>query len=320
MSMRSIVITGGAGFIGSHVCEEIYNMFPTSKIIILDKLTYAGNKKYLKNILHSKRVKFYKVDITKPKTYSKLLNNVDLAINIAAESHVDNSFEAPLSFSLTNTVGAHAFLLKCIELKVKKLIHISSDEVYGEKLKGSCDENQKIQPTNPYSASKAAAEIFINSYKYSYKKEIITIRGNNVYGIKQYPEKLIPRCIINLLRNKKIPIHGNGKNERFYLSAIDFAKAVVLLIKKKNKGVYNVGSNEFYSNAQIANLICKHLKKDPKKFISYVKDRPYNDKRYSVSSKKIRHLGWKPKYNLFKDLPKIIEWYRNNLTLYKNCE
>ena len=204
MKIRGIVITGGAGFIGSHICEEIYNRFPTSKIIILDKLTYAGNKKYLRNIIHSKRVKFYKVDITKPKTYSKLLNNVDLAINVAAESHVDLSFEAPLSFSLTNTVGAHAFLLKCIELNVKNLIHISSDEVYGEKLKGSCDENQKIQPTNPYSASKAAAEIFINSYKYSYKKEIITIRGNNVYGIKQYPEKLIPRCIINLLRNKKI--------------------------------------------------------------------------------------------------------------------
>ena len=118
--MRRIIITGGAGFIGSHICEEVYNKFPKSEIIILDKLTYAGNKKYLKNIINSKRVKFYKVDITKPKNYSKLLNNVDLAINVAAESHVDNSFEAPLSFSLTNTVGAHAFLLKCIELFPKE--------------------------------------------------------------------------------------------------------------------------------------------------------------------------------------------------------
>ena len=240
MEARKIIITGGAGFIGSHICEEIFKKFPKSNITIIDKLTYAGNKKYLKNIIKSKRIKFFKGDIGKPSTYTQLLKNTDLAINVAAESHVDNSFEAPLSFSLTNTVGAHAFLLKCIELKVKKIIHISSDEVYGEKLTGSCDENQKIQPTNPYSASKAAAEIFINSYIYSYKKEIITVRGNNVYGIRQYPEKLIPRCIINLLRNKKIPIHGNGKNERYYLSAIDFAKAVVLLIKKKNNGVYNV--------------------------------------------------------------------------------
>jgi dTDP-glucose 4,6-dehydratase len=320
MEARKIIITGGAGFIGSHICEEIFNKFPKSRITIIDKLTYAGNKKYLKNIIQSKRVKFFKGDIGKPYTYSKLMKNTDLAINVAAESHVDNSFEAPLSFSLTNTVGAHAFLLKCIELKVKKIIHISSDEVYGEKLSGSCDESQKIQPTNPYSASKAAAEIFINSYIYSYKKEIITVRGNNVYGIRQYPEKLIPRCIINLLRNKKIPIHGNGKNERFYLSAVDFAKAIALLITKKDKGVYNLGSNESYSNIKLAKLICKYLKKDPKKFINFVKDRPYNDKRYAVTTKKIRKLGWKPKYNLIKDLPNIIKWYSKNINLYKNCK
>ena len=320
MEARKIIITGGAGFIGSHFCEEIFNKYPKSRITLIEKLTYAGNKKYLKNIIKSKRIKFFKGDIGKPYTYSKLMKNTDLAINVAAESHVDNSFEAPLSFSLTNTVGAHAFLLKCIELKVKKIIHISSDEVYGEKLSGSCDESQKIQPTNPYSASKAAAEIFINSYIYSYKKEIITVRGNNVYGIRQYPEKLIPRCIINLLRNKKIPIHGNGKNERFYLSAVDFAKAIALLITKKDKGVYNLGSNESYSNIKLAKLICKHLKKDPKKFINFVKDRPYNDKRYAVTTKKIRKLGWKPKYNLIKDLPNIIKWYSKNINLYKNCK
>jgi dTDP-glucose 4,6-dehydratase len=318
--MRRIFITGGAGFIGSHISEEIFHTFKKSKIIVFDKLTYAGNKHYIKNIINSPRVKFVKGDINNYYSYTKLLKKVDLAINVAAESHVDNSYTNPISFSLTNIIGAHTFLLNCINNKVKKIVHISSDEVYGEKLIGRCDETQKIEPTNPYSASKAAAEVIINSHKYSYKKEIITIRGNNVYGIKQYPEKLIPRCIINLLRNKKIPLHGNGKNQRFYLSAIDFAKAVVLLIKNKNNGVYNVGSNEFYSNTQIAKLICKYLKKDPKKFISYVKDRPYNDKRYAVSTKKIRRLGWEPKYNLLKDLPIIIEWYKKNFILYKNCK
>jgi len=318
MLIKKIFITGGAGFIGSHICEEVYKKFPKSKIIIFDKLTYAGNKKYLENIITSSRVKFVRGDIIKHYTYSTLLKNVDLAINVAAESHVDNSFISPLSFSLTNTVGAHAFLLKCIENKVKKIIHISSDEIYGEKLLGKCTERQKIEPTNPYSASKAAAEIFINSYKYSYKKEIITVRGNNIYGIRQYPEKLIPRCIISLLKNRKIPIHGNGKNQRFYLSAHDFASAIVLLIKKKNNGIYNVGSNESYSNINLAKLICKYLNKDPKKFISYVKDRPYNDKRYSISSSKIRKVGWKPKFSLNKDLPKIIQWYSDNLYLYKS--
>ena len=318
MLIKKIFITGGAGFIGSHICEEVYKKFPKSKIIIFDKLTYAGNKKYLENIITSSRVKFVRGDIIKHYTYSTLLKNVDLAINVAAESHVDNSFISPHFFSLTNTVGAHAFLLKCIENKVKKIIHISSDEIYGEKLLGKCTERQKIEPTNPYSASKAAAEIFINSYKYSYKKEIITVRGNNIYGIRQYPEKLIPRCIISLLKNRKIPIHGNGKNQRFYLSAQDFASAIILLIKKKNNGIYNIGSNESYSNINLAKLICKYLNKDPKKFISYVKDRPYNDKRYSISSSKIRKVGWKPKFSLNKDLPKIIQWYSDNLYLYKS--
>ena len=318
MQIRKIFITGGAGFIGSHICEEIYKKFPKSKIIIFDKLTYAGKRKYIENIIKSPRVKFVRGDIIKHQTYSSLLKNIDLAINVAAESHVDNSFISPLSFSLTNTVGAHAFLLKCIENKTKKIIHISSDEIYGEKLSGKCNEQQKIEPTNPYSASKAAAEIFINSYKYSYKKEIITVRGNNIYGIRQYPEKLIPRCIISLLKNRKIPIHGDGKNERFYLSVQDFARAIILLIKKKNNGIYNIGSNESYTNIELAKSICKYLGKDPKKFINYVKDRPYNDKRYSISSSKIRKIGWKPKFNLIKDLPKIVQWYSDNLYLYKD--
>ena len=316
--MRRIFITGGAGFIGSHISEEIFHTFKKSKIIVFDKLTYAGNKLYIKNIINSPRVKFVKGDINNYYSYTKLLKKVDLAINIAAESHVDNSFTNPISFSLTNTVGAHTFLLNCINNKVKKIVHISSDEVYGEKLIGRCDETQKIEPTNPYSASKAAAEVIINSHKYSYKKEIITIRGNNIYGIRQYPEKLIPRCIISLLKNEKIPLHGKGNNIRHYLSARDFAKAVCLLIKKKNRGIFNVGSYDSFSNIHIAKSICKILNKDPKKFIKFVKDRPYNDKRYSISTNKIRKLGWRPKNTLMVDLLDIIEWYKNNIQLFKN--
>ena len=316
--MKKIFITGGAGFIGSHICEEIFNTFKKSKIVIFDKLTYAGNKFYLKDIINSPRVKFVKGDINVYHSYTKLMKNVDLAINVAAESHVDNSFTNPISFTKTNTVGAHNFLLNCINNKVKKIVHISSDEVYGEKLSGSCDENQKIEPTNPYSASKAAAEVIINSHKYSYKREIITIRGNNVYGVRQYPEKLIPRCILSLLNGKKIPLHGNGKNVRYYLSAKDFSRAVCLLIKKKNKGIFNVGSNDFFTNIEVATAICKILQKDTKKYIKFVKDRPFNDKRYCVSTNKIRKLGWSPKNSLMKDLTHIIEWYIKNKKLFKN--
>ncbi len=318
--VKKIFITGGAGFIGSHICEEMFNTFKKSKIIILDKLTYAGKKIYLKKILNSKRVKFLKGDIRNYNLYKKYLKNVDIAINVAAESHVDNSFKSPISFTSTNTLGAHIFLLNCIENKVDKILHVSSDEVYGEKIKGKCDENQKINPTNPYSASKAAAEIIINSHKFAYKKDIITVRGNNVYGARQFPEKLIPRCILNLIRNKKIPIHGNGKNLRFYLSAKDFARAISLLVRKKDRGIYNVGSETEYRNIDIAKKICVHFNKDPKKYLKFIKDRPYNDKRYSVSTNKIRKLGWKPKDKLIQDLPEIINWYKKYYSLYKNCE
>ena len=314
---NKIFISGGAGFIGSHVSEAFFKHFKYSKIIILDKLTYAGNKKFLTSILNSKRDKFIRGDINEPKIYSKELQNCDLAINIAAESHVDNSFKSPLNFTVTNTLGAHTFLLECIKLKVKKILHVSSDEVYGEISKGTFSEKHLVNPTNPYSASKAAAEILINSYKFTYKKEIITVRANNIYGIRQYPEKLISSSIYNLINNKKINIHGSGKNIRYYLSVIDFARALIILVQKKNKGIYNIGSNFFEKNLNIAKLICKYLKKDPSKFIKFVKDRPYNDKRYSVSSKKIRKLGWKPIHNLINDLPMIINWYKKNYKLFK---
>ena len=214
-------------------------------------------------------------------------------------------------------MGAHAFFLECIKNKVKKILHISSDEVYGEKTKGTSFENQLVNPTNPYSASKAAAEILINSYKYTYKKEIIMVRANNIYGIRQYPEKLISTSIVNLIKNKPIPIHGNGKNIRFYLSAIDFAKALIILVKKKDSGTFNIGSNYYEKNINIAKTICKLFKKNSKKYITFTKDRLYNDKRYSVSSKKMRKLGWRPTRKLIQDLPLIIDWYKKQYKIFK---
>lgn len=316
-NFKKIFITGGAGFIGSHVSEVFFENFKESKIIILDKLTYAGNKIFLSKILKSKRVKFIKGDIIDTNIYKNFLKNCDLAINIAAESHVDNSFNSPVNFTITNTLGAHIFFLECIKNNVKKILHISSDEVYGEKKRGTCYEDQLVNPTNPYSASKAAAEVLINSYRYTYKKEILVVRANNIYGIRQFPEKLISRSIVNIIKNKPIPIHGNGKNVRYYLSVVDFANALVILVKKKNKGIYNIGSSYYEKNINIAKKICKLFNKDPKKFIVFVKDRLYNDKRYSVSSQKIMRLGWKPQKNLLKDLPNIIKWYKRNYKIFK---
>ena len=223
-----IFITGGAGFIGSHICEKLYFNMPNSKILILDKLTYAANKSFLSKILKDKkRVRFLQSDIIDNKKYKNLIKNFDLAINVAAESHVDRSFTNSTLFTKTNTFGAHIFFQTCLNSKVKKIIHVSTDEVYGEKLSGSFKENDKLNPTNPYSASKAAAEIIINSYKYHLKSNILIVRGNNIFGKRQYPEKLIPSCIYNLLKNKPIRLHGNGKHIRCYLSVNDFADAFI---------------------------------------------------------------------------------------------
>ena len=274
--MKTYFVTGGAGFVGSTLCERIISENKNNKLIILDKLTYAGNLKYIKNILHSKRVKFIKNDLLNSKSYINFLKNVDVAINVAAESHVDNSFNAPIQFTKNNTLGTHIFLENCINSNVKKIIHVSSDEVYGEKLKGEYIENDPLKPTNPYSASKAAAELIINSYKFSYKKKIITLRGNNIFGIRQYPEKLISRSIVNLINNKPIEIHGSGKNLRTYISVIDFSEAIIFLANKVKDGVFNVGTKQEYQNIQVAKKICSIFSVPEKKFIKYVKNRPYN--------------------------------------------
>ena len=313
-----IFITGGAGFIGSHICEKLYFNMPNSKILILDKLTYAANKSFLSKILKDKkRVRFLQSDIIDNKKYKNLIKNFDLAINVAAESHVDRSFTNSTLFTKTNTFGAHIFFQTCLNSKVKKIIHVSTDEVYGEKLSGSFKENDKLNPTNPYSASKAAAEIIINSYKYHLKSNILIVRGNNIFGKRQYPEKLIPSCIYNLLKNKPIRLHGNGKHIRCYLSVNDFADAVYLLIKKKKIGTYNIGNNKYYRNIDVAKLICRNLNFNPKKIIKFIKDRPFNDKRYSINISKIKTLGWKPKRNLNSEIKSIIKWYSNNYKIFK---
>ena len=313
--MKKFFVTGAAGFIGSHVCEQILKKFPNSKIIALDKLTYAGNKSFLNKIINNKNFIFIKSDILETNKYIKFLKKIDCAINIAAESHVDNSFNNSVEFTKTNTLGAHIFLENCIRNKVKKIIHISTDEVYGDKLKGKSYENDSLDPTNPYSASKAAAEMIINSYKYVFKKDIVIIRANNIYGTRQFPEKLIPSCIVSLINNKKIRIHGNGRNKRHYLFVQDFCNALEIIIKKVNSGIFNIGSNECYQNIQIAKKIC-HLMNKSNKNIQYRKDRPFNDRRYSISSKKIIDLGWKPEANLFKELNEMIRWYIKNNKIF----
>ena len=180
-----------------------------------------------------------------------------------------------------------------IECNIRRIMHVSTDEVYGETKDKNKIETDRLNPTNPYSASKAAAEIIMNSYSFFNKKKIVIIRGNNIYGARQYPEKLIPSCIFNLIKNKKIKIHGNGKNVRCFLSVLDFTDGIILLLKKNLNGIFNIGNNKYFRNIDIAKKICKLMKKNPKKNILFTEDRPFNDFKYSINSNKIKKLGHK---------------------------
>jgi len=315
---KKILITGGAGFIGSHLSEKIFFTFKNCKIHIIDKLNYAGNKSFIKSIIKNKRVFFHKVDICDYSKMVKLTKNVDLAINVAAESHVDRSFSNSFNFTKTNTYGAHVFFEACKNNSVKKIIQVSTDEVYGEIKFGKHSEVDSLNPTNPYAGSKAAAEMILNSYNKSFKTKILTIRANNIYGEKQYPEKIIPYSILSLMKNKKVEIHGNGEQKRCFLHVDDFVSGVILLIKKGNFGeIYNIGHVEEYKIIDLVEIICKKMNKNKKIYIKFVKDRPFNDCRYYISSKKINKLGWKKNKKIENEISNLIYWYKKNYKIFK---
>ncbi len=310
---NKVVLTGGAGFVGSHLAEKLNKNLNFNKLIILDKLTYAASLKNLSNI---KNLNFEKIDICNFNKCLKITKNCDLLINVAAESHVDNSFGNSLNFTKTNTVGTHN-LMECARLNnIKKIIHMSTDEVFGDEI---ISKNYNIfNPTNPYSASKAAAEMIINSFKKSYRLPITIIRSNNIYGTRQYPEKLIPKLIVSILLNKKFPLHGKGKNLRNFVSIKDVTEIFMNIISSK---IYieehNIISNQEYSNLSIVKMIAKKMNKDVGKVYKAIKDRPFNDKKYHLSNKK-NVILFKPKFKLELEIVEIIDWYKKNLTRFNN--
>ena len=307
------LITGGAGFVGSHLCEKINSKFKDCSIIILDKITYAGDKSNLKNVLKNKNNKLIKADIIEYDKILKFFNKIDIAINVAAESHVDRSFGNSFQFTKTNTLGAHVFLECCKQKNINRIYQISTDEVYGQKLIGENKETDKLNPTNPYAASKAAAEMIINSYNESFKSKITILRANNIFGTRQNPEKIIPHTICSLLQNKKIKIHGSGMQKRCFLHIDDFCNGVLAILEKDKRGeIYNIGSKQEIKILDLIKFICKKMNKDFNKFVDYTPDRPFNDFRYSISYQKMRKIGWLPTLILKDELSQIIQWYKIN--------
>ena len=307
-----ILVTGGAGFIGSNFIRLVLNKYPECEIVNLDKLTYAADLDNLKDIEKNPNYKFVKGDICDKDIVANLVKDTDVIFNFAAETHVDRSIVNATSFIMSDVFGTYTLLETARNSGIKKFIHIGTDEVYGSIHNGSFIEADRLNPTNPYSASKAGADMIAMSFSQTYGLPITIARSTNNFGPYQHPEKLIPKMIINAISNKKLPVYGSGKNVREWLFVEDNCNALYLLLKKGKTGeIYNISAGNEKTNIEITKLIVEYLGKG-KNLIKFVNDRPGHDFRYSISSKKIRKLGWKP-LNIFEEsLRKTISWYRTN--------
>lgn len=308
-----VLVTGGAGFIGSNFVRlALTDQFPViSHVIVLDKLTYAGKLSNIEPFLGNSHFEFHQGDICDPIIVESLMSQVDVVINFAAESHVDRAIENSDSFVLTNVVGTQVLLDSAKKNKIVKFIQISTDEVYGSIDEGSWTESEILQPNSPYSASKAAADMFVRSYHVTHGLDVNITRCSNNFGPRQDPEKLIPNFITRLNQNLKVPVYGDGMNVRDWLFVDDHCKAVYLvLISGKAGEIYNIGGGTELTNLQITRLLLSMMGK-PDSLIEYVADRLGHDRRYSVSYNKIAQLGYIPSTDFFNNLEKTIEFYTN---------
>jgi len=305
-----ILITGGAGFIGSNFVHYILRKHAEDEVIVLDKLTYAGNVSNLKDVW--KEITFIKGDICDRELVAQVAKDVDAIINFAAETHVDRSILEPEPFLMTNVIGTQVLLEAARKFNHEKFVQISTDEVYGSILHGSFKEEDPLRPSSPYAASKAAADMLVHSYYVTYNLPVVITRSTNNFGPYQHPEKLIPKLIINALRNEPLPIYGDGRNVRDWLYVIDNCEAIDLVLREGKIGeTYNIGAGNEKMNIEIANIILEELGK-PKSLIKFVEDRPGHDRRYSVNCEKIKALGWKPRHDFMTALRATIQWYVEN--------
>lgn len=312
-----ILITGGAGFIGSNFIRYILNKYPQYQVINLDKLTYAGNLDNLRDIENNPNYKFIKGDICDNKVVGKLARDADIIVNFAAETHVDRSILSASQFIQTNVYGTYVLLEAAKKYNLDRFIHISSDEVYGSIQKGSFTEGSSLNPNSPYAASKASADHLVCAYFVTYNLPTIITRSSNNFGPYQYPEKIIPLFITNALEDKKLPLYGDGLNVRDWLYVLDNCKAIDLVLHKGSVGeVYNIGAGNEKINLELAKLILKMMGK-PEDLIEYVKDRPGHDRRYSLDSSKIKKLGWQPEFQFEDALRMTIDWYVKNQKWWK---
>lgn len=315
----NILVTGGAGFIGSNFIFHLLRTYPSYRIICVDKLTYAGNLSTLTSVMDNPNFRFAKADIGDREAINQLFaeEKPDMVVNFAAESHVDRSINNPGIFLETNILGTDVLMDACLKYGIKRYHQVSTDEVYGDLPLDRPDllftETTPLHPSSPYSSSKAAGDLLVLSYFRTYGLPVTISRCSNNYGPYQYPEKLIPLMIVNALNNQQLPVYGNGQNVRDWLYVEDHCRAIDLVIHKGREGeVYNIGGHNEMANINIVKLICKELGKS-EDLITYVADRKGHDLRYAIDPTKIyTELGWLPETKFANGIKKTIQWYLDN--------
>jgi dTDP-glucose 4,6-dehydratase len=312
-----IVVTGGAGFIGSNFIRHLLSTHPEDRVVNLDKLTYAGNPANLADVERDPRYAFVKGDICDGALVRDVLRGADGVINMAAESHVDRSLIEPDAFIKTDVFGVWTLLEAVRELKIPRFLHVSTDEVYGSVERGSSREADPLRPSNPYSASKAGGDHLVLAYWNTYRVPSVITRSSNNFGPYQYPEKVIPLFITNALEDRPLPLYGDGKNVRDWLYVFDNCAAIDLVLRKGKDGeVYNIGGGHEVENIVLTREILR-LSGKPETLIQPVKDRPGHDRRYSLDSRKVCQLGWMPRHPFGRALEATVAWYREHEAWWK---
>jgi dTDP-glucose 4,6-dehydratase len=307
-----LLVPGGAGFIGSEFVRQTVVNHPEDSVIVLDKLTYAGNVRNLDPVAERPNLRFVHGDICDPGTVESLVKDVDVIVNFAAESHVDRSLEAPGQFIQTDVYGTYVLLEAARRANHTRFVQVSTDEVYGDVEEGASSESDPLRPRSPYSASKAGGELMVWAYRASYGLPVITTRGSNTYGPYQYPEKIIPLFITNAIDDRPLPIYGDGSAVRDYIHVADHARGIDTALRLGNPGEdYNVGYGGATNGREIADLVLTALDK-PESLKQHVRDRLGHDRRYAVNTAKMNALDWAPQIPLEQGLRETVDWYRSN--------